>query len=151
MIMITGVIFALAMSTLTGCRPADRKLKEDVEKIADVMCRSIEVMNKLKAADPADSVMVTNLQAEEQKIQTEMDVQYREFRERHAKELQEPEFNKKFSRICVIWVSQEMDFNRLICVQHSNQFTTESRFSCADITENNIEATAQPDRYFHLL
>lgn len=97
MIMITGVIFALAMSTMTGCRPADRKLKEDVEKIADVMCRSIEVMNKLKAADPADSVMVTNLQAEEQKIQTEMDVQYREFRERHAKELQEPEFNKKFS------------------------------------------------------
>jgi hypothetical protein len=89
------VLFVIIVA---GCSSADSSLKEDTERIASVMCRSIEVMNKLKAANPEDSVQVRTLQAEEQKMQAEMDVEYREFRKKHEKELENPEFNKKFSK-----------------------------------------------------
>jgi hypothetical protein len=83
----------------TGCGSADQKLKEDTGKIAEVMCRSIEVMNRLKAADPADSALVRTLQVDEQKVQAEMNVAYDEFRKKHSRELDNPEFNKKFSKL----------------------------------------------------
>ena len=90
LIMVIGFMMALA-----GC--GNREMKEDATKIGDAMCRNIEVMNKLKAANPSDSVTMENLRNQAQKLQNEMTVIYKEFGDKYGAKTNDPEFNKKFN------------------------------------------------------
>jgi hypothetical protein len=80
----------------SGC--GNRELKEDAAKIGDAMCRNIEVMNKLKAANPADSATMTKLRAEAHQLQIEMTIVYKEFGDKYGDKTKDPKFNKKFNR-----------------------------------------------------
>ena len=84
------------MSIFSGC--GNRELKADAKKIGDIMCRNIEVMNKLRTADPADTATVAKLQAQGEKMQKDMQVIYKEFGEKYAKKTKDPKFSKDFNR-----------------------------------------------------
>jgi hypothetical protein len=73
-------------------------LEKDATDIANAMCRNIDVMNKLRVADPADSSLIDMLQASAKQAQIEMTVLYSEFKEKYKKQLNDEQFNKDFSR-----------------------------------------------------
>jgi hypothetical protein len=72
--------------------------KKDVAGISESMCRNIEIMNKLKAANPADSATVKKLQADAQQVQAEMKMLYKKFTTTYKDKLKDDKFNKSFSR-----------------------------------------------------
>ena len=80
----------------SGC--GNRELKEDAAKVGDAMCRNIEIMNKMKAANPADSVTMQNLRAQAHQLEIEMTIVYKEFGEKYGEKTKDPKFNKKFNR-----------------------------------------------------
>ena len=81
---------------LSGCSK-NKELKEDASNIADAMCKSIEVMNRLKAIDPQDTVKINDLQLKYQSLQSEMEILYTEFRKKYEDRMKDPQFNKDFA------------------------------------------------------
>jgi hypothetical protein len=81
---------------LSGCSK-NKELKEDASNIADAMCKSIEVMNRLKAIDPQDTVKINDLQLNYQSLQSEMEILYAEFRKKYENRLKDLQFNKDFA------------------------------------------------------
>ncbi len=91
-------IFILSAALcLISCR-GNTELDADTRGIADAMCRNIEVMNKLRAADPADSALTMKLQGDAKQAQIEMTILYQEFKEKYAGKVEDEKFNKEFSR-----------------------------------------------------
>jgi outer membrane murein-binding lipoprotein Lpp len=80
----------------SGC--GNRELKKDAAKVGDAMCRNIEIMNKMKAANPADSVTMQNLRAQAHQLEIEMTIVYKEFGDKYGEKTKDPKFNKKFNR-----------------------------------------------------
>lgn len=78
----------------SGC--GNNEIKKDAELIGDAMCRNIEVMNKLRAIDPNDTVGTQKLQAESKKLTTEMTILYKEFGDKYGDKTKNADFNKKF-------------------------------------------------------
>jgi predicted ATPase with chaperone activity len=81
---------------LSGC--GNRELKEDAAKIGDAMCRNIEIMNKMKAANPADSATMEKLRSQAHQLQIEMTIVYKEFSDKYGEKTKDQKFNKKFNR-----------------------------------------------------
>ena len=73
------------------------ELKDDAAKVGDAMCRNIEIMNKLRAADPADSVTMQKLRMQQHQLEIEMTIIYKEFGEKYKEKTKDPNFNKKFN------------------------------------------------------
>ena len=88
-VILTGIII------FSGCK--SNELKKDTDQIGDAMCRNIEVMSKLRAANPNDTATINKLQADVKKIQNEMTILYQEFKQKYGDKVQDKEFNKKFS------------------------------------------------------
>ena len=80
----------------SGC--GNRELKEDAAKVGDAMCRNIEIMNKIKAANPADSVTMQKLRSQAHQLEIEMTIVYKEFGDKYGEKTKDPKFNKKFNR-----------------------------------------------------
>ena len=80
----------------SGC--GNRELKEDAAKVGDAMCRNIEIMNKIKAANPADSVTMQKLHSQAHQLEIEMTIVYKEFGDKYGEKTKDPKFNKKFNR-----------------------------------------------------
>ena len=80
----------------SGC--GNRELIEDAAKIGDAMCRNIEIMNKLKAANPTDSVTMQKLRSQAHQLQIEMTIVYKEFGDKYGDKTKDTKFNKKFNR-----------------------------------------------------
>jgi len=76
----------------------NRELKEDAAKIGDAMCRNIEIMNKMKAANPADSAVMQKLRSQAHQLQIEMTIVYKEFSDKYGDKTKDLKFNKKFNR-----------------------------------------------------
>jgi len=81
---------------LSGC--GNRELKEDAARIGDAMCRNIEIMNKMKAANPADSATMEKLRSQAHQLQIEMTIVYKEFSDKYGEKTKDQKFNKKFNR-----------------------------------------------------
>jgi hypothetical protein len=81
---------------LSGC--GNRELKEDAAKVGDAMCRNIDIMNKMRDADPADSVTLQKLKMQAHQLQIEMTIVYKEFGDKYGDKTKDPKFNKKFNR-----------------------------------------------------
>ncbi len=79
----------------SGC--GNNEIKKDAVEIGDAMCRNIEIMNKLRAIDPRDSVGTQKLQLEAKKLQTEMTILYKEFGDKYGEKTKNKDFNKKFA------------------------------------------------------
>ena len=61
------------------------------------MCRNIEIMNKMKSANPADSVTMKKLREQAHLLQIEMTIVYKEFGDKYGEKTKDPKFNKKFN------------------------------------------------------
>ena len=85
-----------AILLFSGC--GNREMKEDASKIGDAMCRNIEIMNKLKAANPTDSVTMQKLRSQAHQLEIEMTIVYKEFGDKYGEKTKDPKFNKKFNR-----------------------------------------------------
>jgi len=79
-----------------GC--GNRELKEDAAKVGDAMCRNIDIMNKIRAANPADSATLQKLHAQAHQLEIEMTIVYKEFGDKYGEKTKDPKFNKKFNR-----------------------------------------------------
>jgi hypothetical protein len=90
-ILITAVIFIL------GCGN-NNEFNKDVTSIAETMCKITGVMNKLRVADPADSVLIAGLQKEEKQYESEMTTLNHEFREKYKSKLSDKKFREVYSR-----------------------------------------------------
>ncbi len=88
---ITGVVLLLS-----SC--GNREMKEEAVKVGDAMCRNIEIMNKIRNADPEDSVLLKKLHMEAHQLEIEMTIVYKEFGDKYGKKTTDPKFNKKFNR-----------------------------------------------------
>jgi len=80
----------------SGC--GNRELKKDAARIGDAMCRNIEILNKMKAANPEDSVTMKSLRSQSNQLQNEMTIVYREFNEKYGEKVKDQKFTKKFNR-----------------------------------------------------
>jgi hypothetical protein len=89
-------LIAVVILVLSGC--GNRELKKDAAKIGDVMCRNIEIMNKLRGANPSDTVLVAKLQEQELLLQEEMSTAYKAFNDKYKEKTKDPKFSKAFSR-----------------------------------------------------
>ena len=89
-------VFISVALFFSGC--GNRELKEDAAKVGDAMCRNIEIMNKMKAANPADSVTMQKLRSQAHQLQIEMTIVYKEFGDKYGDKTKDPKFNKKFNR-----------------------------------------------------
>ena len=74
------------------------ELMDDAAKVGDAMCRNIEIMNKIKAANPSDSVNMQKLRSEAHQLEIEMTIVYKEFGDKYGDKTKDPAFNKKFNR-----------------------------------------------------
>ena len=91
------VMIALVMG-VTGCGGGNKELKKDAKDFADAMCKSIETTQKLRAANPADSVLLKKLQMEQHNIGVEMTILYQEFKKKYGDKAKTPEFNKEYRK-----------------------------------------------------
>lgn len=91
-ILITGII------GISGCGSENKELKKEAKGIADVMCRSMEAMKNLRAADPADSIMIHKLQQEYARVESEMTILYEDFRTKYGEKTTSKEFSKQFRK-----------------------------------------------------
>lgn len=80
----------------SGC--GNRELKKDAARIGDAMCRNIEILNKMRAANPTDSVLMNDLRSQSDKLQNEMTSIYTEFNQKYGAKVKDLEFTKKFNR-----------------------------------------------------
>jgi hypothetical protein len=81
---------------ISGC--GNHELKKDAARIGDAMCRNIEILNKMKAANPVDSVVMNDLRSQSDKLQKEMTVLYKEFNDKYGEKIKDQKFTKKFNR-----------------------------------------------------
>ena len=92
-------IIIIAVFFITGC--GNSGLTNDAERIADAMCRSKGITEKLtlEATKPdVDSNQIHKLQAESEKIQQEMMAMYKEFNKKYEKKVGDKKFNKEFGK-----------------------------------------------------
>lgn len=82
---------------ILGCGSQDN-LKEDAKKIGDAMCRSLDVMNRLRSADPTDTALISKLSTELTNIQTEMATMYEAFNAKWGEKAKEEGFIKSFKK-----------------------------------------------------
>jgi predicted ATPase with chaperone activity len=90
------VVMIASLLLLSGC--GNRELKKDAARIGDVMCRNIDILNKMKAVSPIDSLTMKNLQAQSGQLQNEMTVLYKEFNQKYGEKIKDQEFTKEFNR-----------------------------------------------------
>ncbi len=81
---------------LSGC--GNHELKKEAAKVGDAMCRNIEIMNKIRDADPEDSVTLQKLQMQAHQLEIEMTIVYKEFGDKFGDKTKDPKFIKKFNR-----------------------------------------------------
>jgi hypothetical protein len=89
------VVFGIVL-LFPACR--NKGLKADAVRIGDAMCRNIEIMNKLRATNPADTVTLQKLQSQARELQGEMNTLYQDFGAKYKERTKDPEFSKAFSR-----------------------------------------------------
>ena len=89
----------VAVIMFTGCG-GNKDLKENVQPIADAMCKFIDVQNQLKAAVEAnDSVMIDSLSAVRHQIQIEMTVLNEEFNTKYGNKTDDEKFLKEYKKV----------------------------------------------------
>jgi hypothetical protein len=79
-----------------GCK-SGMDLKKDAAVISEVMCRGLDIQNKLRMASPNDTAAINKLQLASRDLQLEMTNLYQEFKKKWSEKLNDQEFNKRFS------------------------------------------------------
>jgi hypothetical protein len=82
---------------LAGCG-GNEELDRDAKNIADAMCKNIDVMNKIRDANPSDSALLAGLQAEAEQVRMEMAALYKDFEQKYGEKAKTEEFSREFSK-----------------------------------------------------
>jgi hypothetical protein len=93
-----SLLIPVVIIIFAGCNKSTG-FQKDVEEVADGMCRITDVMNRLRKADPSDSVTVAKLQEEEQRLEADMIRINEAFREKYKDKLTDESFRKDYSRL----------------------------------------------------
>jgi hypothetical protein len=83
---------------VSGCGGGNKEVKKDAGAFADAMCRSIENMRKLRATNPADTLLLQKLQQDQRNIEAEMMTLHQDFKKKYGDEAKTPEFNKQYRK-----------------------------------------------------
>lgn len=84
---------------LSGCG-GNEELKENVQPVANAMCKFIEVQNLWKnAAEANDSVRIDSLNNIRQQLQIEMTVLNEEFKTKYGDKLNDEKFLKEYKKV----------------------------------------------------
>lgn len=87
----------LALFLISGCGSSE--LDDDVQPLAESMCRFIGVQNNLKAAvDSNDSINIQRYSAEKHKMTIEMTILNKEFQDKYGDLISDQEFGKRFRK-----------------------------------------------------
>jgi hypothetical protein len=94
------LFYSLIIVGMLGATSCGSKydLKEDAGKIGTSMCKSIDIMNQLKAANPQDSDLVWKLRQDAKNTQIEMTILYQEFNKKWGDKTKKEDFTKAFGR-----------------------------------------------------
>ncbi len=92
-----SVILIISAIFMVSCKGGNSDLKKDATNIADAMCKNIETMNNLKAANPADSGKVEKLRAKEKQSEVEMTILYQEFKAKYKEKVSDKKFAEEFA------------------------------------------------------
>jgi hypothetical protein len=90
-------IIIISLILGSGCKRKNADVMESAKQIGDAMCRNIEAMNKIRAANPNDTATINKLQGDAKKVQIEMTILYQEFKKKYGEKANDKEFNKEFS------------------------------------------------------
>ena len=94
---LTIAVFAAFL--FAGCG-GNKELQEDVQPIADEMCRFIDIQNQLKVAVEAnDSLKIDSLSMLRHKSQIEMTVLNEEFNAKYGKQSNDEAFLKEYKKL----------------------------------------------------
>jgi len=99
---ISVILFSLLIAGIlgiSGCTSENKELKKDAKNIANAMCKSIEAMNNLRMADPADLQLVQKLQSEYESIEAEMTQINEKFRVKYSEKVNTEEFKNEFRKL----------------------------------------------------
>ena len=92
------LIFGILL--IAGCgNKKKEEFKKDVAGLGDVMCRIMEVSNKLLAsqsATPMDIQVIEELQMKKDSLESKMNELNTEFKKKYEKQMTDPEFIKDF-------------------------------------------------------
>jgi outer membrane murein-binding lipoprotein Lpp len=95
-----SLLFILGILVLAGCgNKKKEEFKKDVAGLGDVMCRIMEVSNKLLAsqsATPLDILVIEELQMKKDSLERKMNDLNTEFKKKYEKQMTDPEFVKDF-------------------------------------------------------
>jgi hypothetical protein len=92
-----GLIIA-GMTALAGCSSYEG-LKDDVQPVADAMCKFIGVENQIKtAAEAQDSIALDSLGKIRHQLQIEMTVLNQEFNQKYGKKFQDEGFQREYKK-----------------------------------------------------
>lgn len=94
---VLSILLIAVIIVISGCGN-NKELKKDVTNIADAMCKITGVMHKIRAADPADSVLMADLKMEEKKWEIEMTILNQEFQQKYKSKLSDKKFQKEYAR-----------------------------------------------------
>jgi aromatic ring-opening dioxygenase catalytic subunit (LigB family) len=91
-------ILIIGLTVVLASCGGNSELKKDTAKIADAMCKGIEIMNKLQSVNPGDSSAVHQLQARQKLNETEMNKLYEEFQKKYKDKINDKQFTDDFSK-----------------------------------------------------
>lgn len=90
------LLFLCSIIFFTGCVKKNNQFQKDMAEIGDVMCKTMEVVNQLKAVPANDTTVIRELTAKESKVEQEMKIIYEEFRNKYSKKMNDTSFIKEF-------------------------------------------------------
>jgi hypothetical protein len=94
-----SLLFFSGLLFLSGCGNKKEEFQRDIAGLGDVMCRIMEVSNKLLAAqsaNPPDTRIIQELQMKNQSLEMEMKTLNAAFKQKYGKKMTEPDFKKDF-------------------------------------------------------
>jgi hypothetical protein len=92
----SGLIAAILLS---GCG-GNKALKEDVQPVADAMCKFIDIQNQMKqAVEVNDSVRIDSLSNIRHQLQIEMTVLNEEFKSKYGEKTNNEKFLKEYKTL----------------------------------------------------
>lgn len=98
--LLSTILLALSLSFITSCSNSDAEFKKDVDSLADVYCRILEVSNNLLLAQTkqqTDNKTIETLMEKKKQLEEEQAKLNAEFRNKYEKRFKDPQFMKKVS------------------------------------------------------
>ncbi len=89
-------VAVIALGSLVAGCGGNTELKKEAGIFAEAMCRNIETMQKLHAANPSDTLLIQKIQKEQHGVDSLMLSLSEQFRKKYGEKMKSPEFTKEY-------------------------------------------------------